>query len=375
MADEELGGRVAGMLVDQAYAANWEGRYQEALAAAARAVEAAEQLDDPVLLVRALNVEATSLRLLGDLTGALARYTRVLGVSQDPGTSGRLDDLRAASAVAEAHWAWVECARHMAGIPVRELFGVLDAAQRWMAATGHRDWRAGVLGQRALVHEALGEKDAAIAAAQEALALKSQHPDTPGYPLGTYRYWLGDLLREAGRAAEAAPHYQAILDDASSGQWGRRIAHKGLAWCALNAGDLAAARREARTAVLLAEPLGDNALCLSLEVLAAVCRADGDLEGAWQAATRFLEVAGRVGGLYRPYEAALMAVDIALDRGDLAAAEQLLAEIDDHAAALDAGTGTTTRAKEGGRPSKPKSGSGRSTWLSAGLAALLVAVG
>ncbi|HTR91540.1 MAG TPA: tetratricopeptide repeat protein [Trebonia sp.] len=78
MADEELGGRVAGMLVDQAYAANWEGRYQEALAAAARAVEAAEQLDDPVLLVRALNVEATSLRLLGDLTGALARYTRVL---------------------------------------------------------------------------------------------------------------------------------------------------------------------------------------------------------------------------------------------------------------------------------------------------------
>ena len=67
----------------------------------------------------------------------------------------------------------------------------------------------------------------------------------------------------------------------------------------------------------------------------------GDLEAAWQAATRYLEAAGRVGGHHRPYYAARTAVDIALDRSDLPAAKRLLGELHEHAAALDAATGTT----------------------------------
>jgi tetratricopeptide (TPR) repeat protein len=306
-------------------------------------VEAAGQLDDPVLLVRALEAEASALQLMGDDAAALARYTRILGLAEDPASSGRLDHPLAAEAVADAYWSWVACARFVTGIPVQELYRVLDAAERWLAATGHRDWRAGILNERALTHRRLGKLDAAVAAAEEALALKIQYPDAPGYTLNGLRYQLGDILREAGRAAEAAPHYQAVLADPAATPWGRRVAHQGLAWCALAAGDPAAARREAHTAVLLAEPLGDDALCNSLHVLAEACRADGDLDAAWQAATRYLEAAARIGGHNRPYYAARTAVDIALDRSDLAAARRLLGELDEHAVALDATTGNTTR--------------------------------
>ena len=140
------------------------------------------------------------------------------------------------------------------------------------------------------------------------------------------------------------PHYQAILDDPDASPWERYRAHEGLARCALAAGDPGAARREARTAVLLAEPLGDDALCTSLDVLAEACRADGDLEAAWQAAARHLEAAGRIGGHNRPYYAARTAADVALDRADLAQARRLLEELGEHAAALDADTGGTSYA-------------------------------
>ena len=283
---------------------------------------------------------------MGDHPAALARYTQILGLAEDPATGGRLDDPQAAQAVAAAHWSWVESARFVTGIPVRELFGVLEAADRWLAATGHPDWRAAILAQRAQVHRTLGERGAAVTAAEEALALALQHPDAPGYALSTYRYWLGDVLRDAGRAAEAAPHYQAILADPAAGPWDRFVAHQGLARCALAAGDLETARREARTAVLLAEPLGDNALCNALDALAAACRAAGDLAEAGQAAARYLEAAGRVGGHYRPYYATRTAVDVALDRGDLPAARQLLGELDEHAAAMDASRGTTSYTSE-----------------------------
>jgi hypothetical protein len=149
---EDLGARAAGLLVDEAWAAHSEGRYRQAVAAASRAVEAAGQLDDPVLLVRALSAEAGALRLLGDDGAALARYTRILGLAEDPASSSRPDHPSAAEAVADAYWSWVACARFLTGIPWRELSGVLDAAERWLAATGHRDWRAAILSERAGIH-------------------------------------------------------------------------------------------------------------------------------------------------------------------------------------------------------------------------------
>ena len=343
---EDLGARAAGLLIDQAWAAYQACRFQEALAAAGRAIEAAGLLDDPVLLIQALQVQAGALLLTGDPAAALVRYTRIMGLAQDPATGSRLDDRRAAEAVAVAYCRWVEAARFAGGIPVRELFRVLDAGDRWLTATGHRDWRASILLQRALVHKNLGETEAAVTAAEEALAVATQHPDAPGYTLNNCRFQLGDILREAKRAAEAVPHYQAILDNPDANPWDQCAAHQGLTLCALAAGDPDTARREARTAVLLAEPLGDNALCTSLGALAEACQADGDLEAAWQAATRRLKAAGRIGGHYRRYYAARMAADVALDRADLAAARQLLKELDEHAAALDADTGGTIYASE-----------------------------
>jgi tetratricopeptide (TPR) repeat protein len=332
----------AGLLVDQAWEAYNAGRFQEALSAAGRAAEAATRLDDQVLLVQALDVEGWALYILGDAAGALARCTQILGMAEDPATRGRLDHPDAARMVARAYWHWVGCARFITSIPLRDLFGVLDAAERWLAATGHRDWRAAILSERARVHAQLGEWDAAVASAQEALAMELHHPDSPGYSLVSCRWSLGDFLIDAGRAAEAVPYFQAVLDDPDSATWDQYRGHEGLARCALAAGDLAAARREARRAVQLAEPLGDDALCTSLGALAGACRAQGDLEAAWQAAACRLEAAVRIGGHYRPWQATLGAVDIALDRADHATARQLLDDLDIHAEAMDTATGSTT---------------------------------
>ena len=109
---------------------------------------------------------------------------------------------------------------------------MLDAGDRWLTATGHRDWRASILSERASVHQMLGEIDAAVAAAEEALAAAVQHPDAPGFTLNAHRSTLGESLQDAGRAAQAAPHYQAILDDPDATPWARYGAHEGWRGCA-----------------------------------------------------------------------------------------------------------------------------------------------
>src|SRR5262249_1977040 len=152
-----------------ALAAYGQDRYAEALAAAQRAVQAARLLDDLALLVQALRAEADALWILGDDGAALTRYTEILGLAGDPASSARLDDQDTAESIGRAHWGWVACARFITAIPVRELFGALDAADQWLAATGRRYWRAAVLQQRALVHSQLAEHEAAVSCAQEAL--------------------------------------------------------------------------------------------------------------------------------------------------------------------------------------------------------------
>jgi tetratricopeptide (TPR) repeat protein len=127
---EPSGAWAVELLVDQARDAIKDGRYQQAVVAASRAVAAAEQLDDPNLLAQALEREATALRMLGEFATALTRYTRVLGLAEDPATSHRLDQPATARAVAGAYMDWVTTARFLTGIPQRKLFEVLDAADR-----------------------------------------------------------------------------------------------------------------------------------------------------------------------------------------------------------------------------------------------------
>jgi tetratricopeptide (TPR) repeat protein len=326
---EEPASRAAALLVDEAWDAYREGRYPRALDAARRGVEAAELTADLVALVRALRAEGSVLQIQGDHAAALVRFTRILALAEDRATAAKLDDNRAAWAVADAYASWVDSARVLTTIPVRDLFGVLDAGEQFLTVTGHRDWRADLVLARAFVHRSLDELETAIGLAREALALKLAHRETPSWMLGSYQFNLGDMLCEAGRSTEAQPYYQAILDDPDSGRWDQRIAHTGLASCALAAGDNETALAEARTATELAEPLGDNALCTSLHVLTRACRARGDLDAAWQSATRNLAAANRIGSQFRRYYATRMAVDVALDRADL----------DGAAAAMDTATG------------------------------------
>jgi tetratricopeptide (TPR) repeat protein len=328
------------LLIEEAWAACREGRYVRAAAAAERAVRAAEELDDAELLVDALVAEAEPLRMRGELAAALVRYTRVLALADNPSSAQRLGGEVAAWAVANSYQKWVDCARFLPGMSWRDMFGVLNAAERWLTSTGRRHWQGGVLLQRANLHHMLRDWDAAIAAGLEALA--AYRPEAPGYGLGTYRFQVGDILRDAGRHREARPLYQAILDDPDSTSYVRRAAHRGLARCALADDDPATARPHAEAAVRLAEPFGEGALCEPLQALIAACRAVDDLHAAWQAATRLIDAASRVGGHYRPYFATLDAVDVALDRGDLESARGLLADLDGHATALDTTAGTTT---------------------------------
>jgi tetratricopeptide (TPR) repeat protein len=342
---EQAGAGAAGLLIAQAWDAHGQGRYGTARAAAARAAQAARQLDDPVLLVRALSAEATALSMLGDRAAALARYTQVLGLAEDPATRGRLEDPAAAWAVADAHMSWVEAARFVGGVPVRALFGVLDAGENYLQAIGRPQWRAGLLLQRALTHQRLGEWDEAVAYAEEALALYQD--DGPGYTRAAHRYQLGGILRGAGRPAEAEPYYQAILDDPhTDNPYERMVALQGLAWCALDREDLAAARRHALAAVREAEPLGDNSLFFALETAVAVHQAASDLDAAAVAAGRLLQTARRLGGHYTLYYAVRAGVDVALDSGDLDQARELLTELGEHADALAAADATTKWAAE-----------------------------
>ena len=211
-----------------------------------------------------------------------------MGLAEDPSTRDKLNGVRAAEVVAASYWSWVSCARYLSEIGVRDLFRVLDAGERWLVATGHQDWRAAILSERASVHRQLREMDEAVANAQEALAVKEQYRAAPGFTLSTHRSQLGDALRSAGRSAEAVPHYQAILADPAATTWGRDAAHIGLTWCSLDRRDFALAIQHARAAVQLAERLGDDALCVSLDALAAACRlveATWRRHGGWRNAT------------------------------------------------------------------------------------------
>ncbi|MBL7260859.1 hypothetical protein [Paractinoplanes lichenicola] len=286
--------------------------------------------------VRALLAQGAALTGAGDHGGALACYTRVLARAAEGST-------RQAWEVATAHMHWVESAR-FAGVPLRSLFPVLDAADRYLESIGHPEWRSGLLIQRAATHRELAEWDEASAAAEEALA--AYVPGAPGTTLATLRYRLGDILLAAGRHYDAVPHFRAVLEDPDSGAAGRYKAHVGLANCALSRHYPPAAVRHATAAVRESEALGDEALRLPLHVLVAAHRAAREHEAATVTATRYLELAERLGSPYAAFFALRSATDVALDRHDLATARDLLTELEQQATVLDDANGHTRRSAE-----------------------------
>ncbi len=345
MSKEGASHSVVELLIREAWDLLREDRYDAGLAAARKAVDAARELRDLALEVRATDVEAAALGMLGDRATALVRYTWILALAEDPEKRAALGDADLTWEFAEAYMNWVECGRFLPETPVRKLFDVLDAGEAWLRSAGRPEWRSGLLSQRASLLESQGRHEEAVGYAEEAVSLRRQHPNTPGYTLATYLWKLGTLLRELDRTDEAEGYYQEVLDDSASHRHDRFAALNGLARCALARDDAAAARRHAESALRLAEGMGDNVLCGALDALIAACRAAGDLDAAAQAADRHLEAARRVSGI-RIYFALRDAADVALDRGDAAAARRHLDEAAPIAEALDRQRDVETFANE-----------------------------
>lgn len=338
--------RAVELLIGEAWTTHTERRYPASLAAAERAVRAAEELGDVGLLLRALEAEADGLDAIDDSLAALARYTRMLGLAEDPASQLDLDNTLVTNAVAWAHIAWVKCSREVSGVEVRRLFAVLDAGERRLAAMDARRWLSTLLVERADLHNWLEEVDQAVAVAQEALAVHQSGGDKggPGYSLAVCQRTLADFLCKVDRRDEAMSLYQAVLDDPDVWPVHRARALAGLADCALKAGDHAAAHRHATAAVRLADTLGGGVQRVCVTALITVCRGTGDLVAARQAADRGLELVQRLSTRIYRYHALRDLIDVALDQRDLATVDRHLPELAAHATALDADAGDTVAA-------------------------------
>ncbi len=340
-------GRVAiELLIREANDLRKAGRYRESQRVAEHARDAARGIGSVDLEVRATERLADALRMQGDFEGALAQYTRIFGVAQDPVHARAMDQESVRWSVALAWMHWVGCAEFLSQIEVAKLHRVLDEGEAWLRGVGKAHWRAGLLQQRARVLETQGQGEKAVGYAEEAVALARRHPEAPGGTLASYRWVLGNLLRDLGRPSDAIRHYQDVLDDPRSILHDRFAAHVGLGHCALAEQDASGAMRHARNAVEIAEGLGDDALCPALELRVAACRQGGDRDGARQAVEQYLRNARRLGSEYRLYYALRDGADVALDDGDRVQATVLLAELGPLAQAMDRRTGTSSYTQE-----------------------------
>jgi len=345
MSHEGVNAYAVALMIREAWDLYKAGRYSAGLDAARRAVEASRKLGDLASEVRATEIEAANLRMLGDDATALVWYTWILGVAEDGEKQAALGDADLTKQFAKAYMNFVACGRFLPEMTVEKLLDVLDAGEAWLRRAGRPEWRAGLLHQRVSLLVGQGRREEAVGFAEEAVSLARQHPNAPGYALAAHLWVLGDLLRQLERTAEAEGCYQEVLDDPASHPGNRAGALQGLARCALARDDAASARQHATAAVRLAEGMGDDVLCIALGVLVDACRAADDVEAAVRASERYLDAARRVGG-QRPYFALRDAADVALDRGDVEAARRHLDEAAPIAAAFDRQAGVETWAND-----------------------------
>lgn len=324
-------------LLEEAAACHAVGRFAEALAAASRAVAAAQE---PALLIQARDVEATCLRMLGDPAAALSRYTWILsqaGTFRSPSPDHATGLLRQ---IASAYMEWVECARLLPGMPLDRLLAVLDEGEAWLEAVGRSAWRAGLLAQRAELLDLLGRTAEALGLAEEAIALASTDPDAPGFTIGSLRVALGRLLARTGRLDDARAQFWLVFGEPTSGPYDTFAAHEGLGRLRLLQGDSSEALRYAQAACRLATAMGWEVLCPALSLLADAQVGCGDLDMAAATADRFLEAARNTGSENRLYFALRQAADLATRRADHDRARALLAEARPLAERMDRSTGT-----------------------------------
>ncbi|MCB9762063.1 MAG: hypothetical protein H6741_00185 [Alphaproteobacteria bacterium] len=301
-----------------------EGRAFERARLAGRALDAARA--DPALLTLQLQAaarRADALWRLGQADAALAHDTWLLDLSRRPHAWSTLREAGPSIILLQATLRWVSCARELPPIALEDLFGVLDAGEARLRETGRLAWRDSLDASRAALLLQLGRPEEALGPSTRALALRSRHPKSPGFPRSTLRHVHAEVLRALSRLDEAEALHRQVRDDPRAGASARRAALGGLSRVCLDRGDLPSALRFARRALTLAEGAGPSAVGDALAALVAALRATGALEEAHAAAERRLRLAEPLGDRPR-YRAHRDALDVALDRRDHPRARALL---------------------------------------------------
>jgi tetratricopeptide (TPR) repeat protein len=335
------GTRAVELLIKEADYAVRDGRYRDAETAARSAVAAADELNDPALAVRALSWEAIAARILGERSASLTVCTRALAITSRCQSDPRFAERATALAAMRVRIEWVVAAQSLVQVPTRDVFPVLDETDAWLRATGHLEWRSGVLQARGLVQLHLEQVSEAVASARDALA-------TAGwgelYALSSSRNLLGRSLLKAGSVAEAQTLFEQVLDDdVDASALGQAEAMLGLSRCALDNGDTAAALRFAVDSAGLADGQGPGMRARVLSWLAAVNRAAGDLDAAAVAADRGVAGARRTDNSYWLFDALKASAEVALDRSDLDRVRADLSELRPLAVDLDRSDEVTIR--------------------------------
>lgn len=340
--DDEMERWAIRLLLAEAQERHREGRFDGELAAARRALDAAERRRDLELEIEAHSECARALYMLDSKEAALEEYSRIFALAEHPERRAERERVDMTWEVANAYRMCADIGRFLPATPIEALFAALDDGEAYVRRIGQPGWRAGFLKVRSDLLAALGRIEEAIGFAEESLALKQRDGSGPGVTLACHRWSLGDLLLRRRRLEEAAVHYQAVLDSPASSAHDRTVALGGLAHCALAQGDAAAGLRRAREAVQLAEAMGDATLSPVLDVLVAAHVAAEDWPSARAAADRMLEVARRLESAHRLYFALRASADVALGEGDAGRARALLDEAAPLAEAFDRQRGGMT---------------------------------
>lgn len=324
------------LLINEAQSLNNDCQYLNALAAAERAVSLAEELNDPAWLVRALLPEEEALRLSGQVAAALIRSSRILAMAEDPDTREALTSDANVEDIFLAYIRWIDAAHYVTDFPCTRLFDVVDAADRWLRAVGHPEWRSALVLARSNIYRHLGKYDLALSFAEEALA--TYKSSAPGFSIGSYRRDVARCKLKAGHYRDAEAAFKSLLDSERDTSL-KSQAFAGLAQCALRIGDEKAASRYAASALRLADQVGDYEVCIALECQVEIFRAMGDLPAAWKSSTRQLEAAKRCDVNWRLYCATRDLIDVALDRRDLDSARAAMPALEKYAANEDKAVG------------------------------------
>lgn len=242
--------RAADLLLKEAVRFRGDLQLGRAHSAAEKALATARQIDDPPLLVRALDQMARALWDLGEHLRVVAICSETVTLAVRPDSASRLTDRSSAYRIGLAHIFLVDAVITLGRHTEDEVAGLIDGAEQWLDAVGRREWRCSTRYQRSNLH--LDRRPAeALQFAQE--ALDTYRSDAPGFDYASYPMQVGCALRAVGRSAEAEEQFEKVLDLPDVLPASRIWAHVEVAQCNGKRRRLEDALRHCASALGLAE--------------------------------------------------------------------------------------------------------------------------